>query len=180
MWSQLTCHAQTEAATAKAMPNPYFPCASVAVAGTGSAANLVASSAGQGIRVWQLIASGTANDTVSLSFTVAGVATTAKIGLLANTSAILPMTGVPWAQADTGTAVQFTAASTTTVTAYYSKGIVLLCYKKGAPQKGQPESCRSRTLAMVCRRVAMDQGLCRSTRTGRTPRTEPAWHFGDG
>jgi len=58
--------------------------------------------------------------------------------------------------------------------------LVLLCYKKGAPQKGQPESCRSRTLAMVCRRVAMDQGLCRSTRTGRAPRTEPAWHLGEG
>jgi hypothetical protein len=58
--------------------------------------------------------------------------------------------------------------------------LVLLCYKKGAPQKGQPESCRSRTLAMVCRRVAMEQGLCRSTRTGRTPRTEAAGRFGDG
>ena len=44
--------------------------------------------------------------------------------------------------------------------------VVLLCYKKGVPQKGQPESCRSRTLAIVCRRVAIDQGLCRSTRTG--------------
>jgi drug/metabolite transporter (DMT)-like permease len=27
--------------------------------------------------------------------------------------------------------------------------LVLLCYKKGVPQKGQPESCRSRTRAMV-------------------------------
>src|ERR1700746_1291693 len=72
---------------------------------------------------------------------------------------------------------------------FYSKNIVsvmirmmlvLLCYQKGAPQKGQPGSCRSRTLAMVCRRVAMDQGLCRSTRTGRTPRTEMAWPLGDG
>jgi hypothetical protein len=44
--------------------------------------------------------------------------------------------------------------------------LVLLCYKKGAPQKGQPESCRSRTLAMVCRRVAMEHGLSRFMRTG--------------
>jgi hypothetical protein len=58
--------------------------------------------------------------------------------------------------------------------------LVLLCYKKGDPQKGQPESCRSRTRAMVCRSVAMDQGLCRSTRTGRTPRAELERHFGDG
>jgi hypothetical protein len=104
------------------MPNPYFPTQSVSVAGTGSAANLVAPSSGQGIRMWQLIASGTANDTVSLAFTVAGTATTAKISLLANTSVVLPMTGAPWAIADSGTAVQFTAATTTTVTAYYSKG----------------------------------------------------------
>jgi CheY-like chemotaxis protein len=58
--------------------------------------------------------------------------------------------------------------------------LVLLCYKKGDPQKGQPESCRSRTRAMVCRSVAMEQGLCRSTRTGRTPRAELERHFGDG
>ena len=37
--------------------------------------------------------------------------------------------------------------------------VVLLCYKKGAPQKGQLGSCRSRTRAMVWRRVAIDQGL---------------------
>jgi hypothetical protein len=63
---------------------------------------------------------------------------------------------------------------------YWAALLVLLCYKKGAPQKGQPGSCRSRTLAMVCRRVAIDQGLCRSTRTGRTPRTEVVWPFGNG
>jgi len=60
------------------------------------------------------------------------------------------------------------------------KVLVLLCHKKGAPQKGQLESCRSRTRAMVCRSVAMDQGLCRSTRTGRAPRAELGRHFGDG
>src|SRR5205823_10100143 len=47
--------------------------------------------------------------------------------------------------------------------------LVLLYYKKGAPQKRQPESCRSRIRAMVCRSVAMDQGLCRSARTGANP-----------
>jgi hypothetical protein len=58
--------------------------------------------------------------------------------------------------------------------------LVLLCYKNGAPQKGQPGSCRSRTRAMVCRRVAMDRGLCRSPRTGRPPRMELRGHFGEG
>jgi hypothetical protein len=33
------------------------------------------------------------------------------------------MTGAPWAIADTGTAVTFTAASTSTVCAYYTKAI---------------------------------------------------------
>src|SRR6266568_8235956 len=63
---------------------------------------------------------------------------------------------------------------------FFRSLLVLLCYKKGAPQKGQPESCRSRIRAMVCRSVAMDQGLCRSARTGRTPRVESRRHFGDG
>jgi len=38
--------------------------------------------------------------------------------------------------------------------------LVLLCYKKGAPQKGQPESLSEQNLrAMVCRSVAMDPGV---------------------
>lgn len=97
-------------------------CLSAAVAGTGSSANLVASATGKSIRVWQLICAGTATDTVSLVSTVAGTATTAKVQVLANTSVVLPATGVPWAAADTGTAVTFTAASTTTLTAYYTEG----------------------------------------------------------
>jgi len=32
---------------------------------------------------------------------------------------------------------------------FLRRRLVLLCYKKGVPQKGQPESCRSRTRAMV-------------------------------
>jgi len=58
--------------------------------------------------------------------------------------------------------------------------LVLLCYKCGAPQKGQLESCRRRIRAMVCRSVAIEQGLCRSRRTGRSPRAELGRHFGDG
>ena len=34
--------------------------------------------------------------------------------------------------------------------------LVLLCYKNGAPQKGQPTSCRSTARDRVWRRVAMD------------------------
>jgi hypothetical protein len=32
---------------------------------------------------------------------------------------------------------------------FFNNYLILLCYKNGVPQKGQPESCRSRTLAMV-------------------------------
>jgi hypothetical protein len=52
-------------------------------------------------------------------------------------------------------------------------------HKCGAP-KGQLESCRRRTRAMVCRSVAIDQGLWRSRRTRRSPRAEVGRHFGDG
>lgn len=105
------------------MASQYFPTLSVAVAGTGSSANLVASSTGQSIRIWQLVIGGTASDaTVAITYTAAGVATTIKLPIGAS-SLLVPMTGVPWAIADTGTAVTFTAASTTTITAYYTKGI---------------------------------------------------------
>jgi hypothetical protein len=33
---------------------------------------------------------------------------------------------------------------------------------------------------MVCRSVAIDQGLCRSRRTRRAPRVELGRHWGDG
>jgi hypothetical protein len=106
------------------MANQYFPTLVAAVAGTGSSANLVASSAGQSIRIWQLLISGTAADaTVVITFTAAGTATTIKAALPNAGVTVLPMTGVPWAIADVATAVTFTAASTTTVTAYYTKGI---------------------------------------------------------
>ena len=104
--------------------NPYLPTLVAAVAGTGSSASLVASTAGQSIRIWQLLISGTAADaTVVITFTAAGTATTIKAALPNAGVTVLPMTGVPWAIADTGTAVAFTAATTTTVSAYYTKAI---------------------------------------------------------
>ncbi len=58
--------------------------------------------------------------------------------------------------------------------------LLLLCYKCGAPQKGQLESCRRSARARVCRSVAIEQGLCRSRRTGRSPRAELGRYLGDG
>lgn len=105
------------------MASAYFPTLVKAVAGTASSANLVAAVAGQSIRIWQLIASGTAADTTGvITFTVANVSTTIKF-TVGTSPTVLPMTGVPWAMADVGTAVAFTAASTTTVTAYYTQGV---------------------------------------------------------
>jgi hypothetical protein len=63
---------------------------------------------------------------------------------------------------------------------FYYFRLVLLCYKWGAPQKGQLESCRRRTREIVCRSVAIEPGLCRSRRTRRPPRTELGRNFGDG
>ena len=105
------------------MPNSYLPTLSVAVAGTGSSANLVAASAGQSTRVWQLVASGTAADTTGvLTWTQAGTSTSMKF-TVGSSPTVLPMTGAPWASADVNTAITFTAATTTTLTAYYTKGI---------------------------------------------------------
>ena len=83
----------------------------------------MAASAGQSTRIWQLVASGTAADTTGvLTWTEAGTATSMKFTVGANPT-IFPMTGVPWAAADVNTAITFTAATTTTLTAYYTKGI---------------------------------------------------------
>ncbi len=46
--------------------------------------------------------------------------------------------------------------------------LLLLCYKKWVPQQGQPLSRRSRTCAIVIRKVAIDHGLCLALRTGST------------
>ena len=103
--------------------NGCFPTNVVAVAGTASSANLVAAVAKQSIRIWQLLISGTAADTTGvITFTVAGVATTIKF-TVGTSPTILPMTGVPWAAADVGTGIVFTAAATTTVSAYYTVGV---------------------------------------------------------
>lgn len=104
------------------MANSYLPTLSVAVAGSGSSKNLLAATASQSARVWQLIMSGTAADTTGqLSWTAAGTSTTMKF-TIGSSPTVLPMTGVPWAQADVNTAITFTAASTSTLTAYYTLG----------------------------------------------------------
>jgi hypothetical protein len=50
--------------------------------------------------------------------------------------------------------------------------LILLCYKRRMPQKGQPGSCPRIWRAMAMRSVAMEAGLCRSERTGRAARLE--------
>ena len=57
--------------------------------------------------------------------------------------------------------------------------LVLLCYKRNTPQKGQRASCRNRKCAMRIRRLAMDTGLCRSGRR-RAPRPVGAREFRPG
>lgn len=94
---------------------------SVTIAGSGISTDLISAKSGKSIRILQLLCCGTANDTVSITYTVAGVSTTAKVRVLANTSQPFPASGVSWSLADVGTAVTFIAATTTTITAYYTQ-----------------------------------------------------------
>lgn len=56
--------------------------------------------------------------------------------------------------------------------------LVLLCYKRFGPQKGQHGSCRIKTRAMLMRSVAIECGLWRSGRT-RAAGTELLREFGE-
>ena len=104
------------------MPFNYFP--TQVTSATGASGNLVASSAGQSIRVWQLVVASTnaAVQTVTVVSTTAGTSNTLTIAIASNSTVVLPMTGVTYAIADAGTAVTFTGAASVTLTAYYSKG----------------------------------------------------------
>ena len=55
--------------------------------------------------------------------------------------------------------------------------LILLCYKRREPQKGQHGSCWSRARAILMRSVAMDCGLCRSARTRRAAGLELGRNF---
>jgi hypothetical protein len=85
---------------------------------------VVASAAGQAIKVYQLLVAAGANaDTVTLKFTLAGTAQTAVIVVPVNTTTPLPYTGAAWANCDAGTAFVANSTTTTTkLTAYYTKG----------------------------------------------------------
>ena len=61
------------------------------------------------------------------------------------------------------------------VSAFYA--LVLLCYKRGGPQKGQQGSCLRMDWPICLRSVAIDAGLCRSGRT-RTARAEAGRELG--
>jgi hypothetical protein len=61
---------------------------------------------------------------------------------------------------------------------FFSNLLVLLCYKRFGPQKGQHESCRAITRAMLIRSVAIECGLWRSGRT-RAARLEVAGDRGE-
>lgn len=54
--------------------------------------------------------------------------------------------------------------------------LVLLCYKRSAPQKGQRQIWRSSERASSMRKVAIECGLCRSGRK-RAARLEVGWEF---
>jgi len=59
-------------------------------------------------------------------------------------------------------------------------GLVLLCYKRRRPQKGQQGSCRSSAPARARRMVAMEWGLCRPHGSGTAAWLEPRRKFRRG
>jgi|SRR5215472_2167817 len=107
------------------MASQSFP-TQVASATLASGDNtIVASSTGQGIKVWKVIVWPGANaDSVTLKFTNGGSAETAIISVAANgNSVVLPFDGVPYALCDPGTAFVANSGTTTTkITAYFTKG----------------------------------------------------------
>ena len=85
---------------------------------------VIASAAGQAIKVYQVIVAAGANaDAVTLKFTLAGTAQTAVVTLPVNATIPLQNTGAPWASCDPGTAFVVNSGTTTTkLTAYFTKG----------------------------------------------------------
>jgi hypothetical protein len=100
----------------------YLP--TLVASATGTSGNVVSGSAGQSIRVWQLLLSNSNStaSTATISSTLSGVGNTLTLFVPGNNQAILPNSGVPWSQADTGTAVTFAAGQSITLTAFYTKG----------------------------------------------------------
>jgi hypothetical protein len=63
---------------------------------------------------------------------------------------------------------------------FYHFRLVLLCYKRSAPQNGQRGSCRIRKPAISLRSVAMERGLCRPHQRGATAWAEVLRECGRG
>jgi hypothetical protein len=107
------------------MASQSFPAQIVSATLSSGDNTVVASSAGQPIKVWKVIVSPGANaDSVTLKFTNGGSAETAIISVAANgDSAICPYDGIPYALSDPGTAFVANSGTTTTnITAYCTKG----------------------------------------------------------
>jgi len=94
-----------------------FPCKIPAASLTASDNTVVASAAGTGFKVWQVIV-GNAGTVATFSFKNGGSQQSASIEAPASNNAILPFTGTPWAFYDTGNALVITASAALTATVY--------------------------------------------------------------
>ena len=104
------------------MASQSFPTKFTSAAGTGSSANLLAAVAGNSFKVWQLaVANSGAAAAVTIVFTLDGTSQTLTVEAPASSTAVLPFSGAPWAAADVGTGVTFTAANTVTLGCYYTQ-----------------------------------------------------------
>ena len=102
-------------------PN-YIPLKETSASGTSG--NLIAASAGQGARVYQLLVSNanTTASTATVSYMLSGTASTLSLFVPGQNQAILPNSGAPWAAADVGTGITFAAGQSLTFSVYYLQG----------------------------------------------------------
>lgn len=91
----------------------------------GASGNLIAGSAGQSIRVWQIMAANSVSTAALLTVgtTAAGNAWTMTAVVPGNSTVVLPATGVPYVIADVNTNITYAGLNgTLTIQAYFSKG----------------------------------------------------------
>ena len=88
-------------------------------AGSGATKQLVAASAGNEVRLWQVVIAATTTDPLIFQDGSGGT-TLLAVQVPANGTLVLPFTEAPWLITTIGNGLFFNGLATTTVTAYYT------------------------------------------------------------
>ena len=92
----------------------------------GASGNLIAGSANQSIRIWQIMAANSVSTAALLTVgtTAAGNAWTTTVAVPGNSTVVLPASGVPYVIADVNTNVTYAGVNgSLTIQAYFTKGL---------------------------------------------------------